>query len=158
MKHEMRGEWASRRVWLDGKELLPGPSQKIWNHSPDGFNWGYGGSGPAQLALAVCFKLTRDRDAAVTLHQLFKRDIVAGLEPHFHIVFDFDLTAKPMWRICDSTPGLLPIASLPAAPKAPAIEVQAAYPAAQPRSDQLQPRRSAQCGPCELDCYHCPDM
>lgn len=25
----------------------------LWNHSPTGFNWGYGGSGPAQLALAL---------------------------------------------------------------------------------------------------------
>ena len=24
------------------------------NHSPTGFSWGYGGSGPAQLALAIC--------------------------------------------------------------------------------------------------------
>ncbi len=31
--------------------LSPEPSQEIINHSPDGFNWGYGGSGPAQLAL-----------------------------------------------------------------------------------------------------------
>lgn len=27
--------------------------QEIRNHSPDGFNWGYAGSGPAQLALAI---------------------------------------------------------------------------------------------------------
>jgi hypothetical protein len=27
--------------------------QDIRNHSPDGFNWGYGGSGPSQLALAI---------------------------------------------------------------------------------------------------------
>jgi hypothetical protein len=26
----------------------------VTNHSPDGFEWGYGGSGPAQLALAMC--------------------------------------------------------------------------------------------------------
>jgi Family of unknown function (DUF6166) len=26
---------------------------EIANHSPDGFEWGYGGSGPAQLALAI---------------------------------------------------------------------------------------------------------
>lgn len=25
----------------------------LFNHSPDGFEWGYGGSGPAQLALAI---------------------------------------------------------------------------------------------------------
>ncbi len=158
MRHVMRGEYASRRVWLDGVELLPGPSQKIWNHSPDGFNWGYGGSGPAQLALAVCFKLTRDRDMAVTLHQAFKRDIIAGLPQDFNIGFEFDLTAKPMWSICACRIGTLPIASLPAPPKALPSGTQAAHPAAQPRSDQVQPLRSAQCGPCELDCYACPDM
>lgn len=26
----------------------------VYNHSPDGFEWGYGGSGPSQLALALC--------------------------------------------------------------------------------------------------------
>lgn len=40
--------------------LVPGyaeyelpPRHDIRNHSPDGFEWGYGGSGPAQLALAL---------------------------------------------------------------------------------------------------------
>lgn len=31
----------------------PRPSQSVINHSPDGFAWGYSGSGPAQLALAI---------------------------------------------------------------------------------------------------------
>ncbi len=30
-----------------------GPRLDLANHSPDGFSWGYGGSGPAQLALAI---------------------------------------------------------------------------------------------------------
>lgn len=30
------------------------PRTDLRNHSPDGFQWGYGGSGPAQLALALC--------------------------------------------------------------------------------------------------------
>lgn len=30
------------------------PRHDLRNHSPDGFEWGYGGSGPAQLALALC--------------------------------------------------------------------------------------------------------
>ena len=39
---------------LQGKKLLlPGESQRLVSHSPDGFNWSYGGSGPAQLALAL---------------------------------------------------------------------------------------------------------
>jgi len=29
------------------------PRNRVRNHSPDGFEWGYGGSGPAQLALAI---------------------------------------------------------------------------------------------------------
>ncbi|MCK4554525.1 hypothetical protein KAU19_06245, partial [Candidatus Parcubacteria bacterium] len=42
-----------RTVWLDGYQLSPKKSQLVINHSPDGFAWGYGGSGPAQLALAI---------------------------------------------------------------------------------------------------------
>lgn len=30
------------------------PRNDVRDHSPDGFQWGYGGSGPAQLALALC--------------------------------------------------------------------------------------------------------
>lgn len=44
MKHHLTGKMETRQVWLDGKELDPAESQKIWNHSPDGFNWGYGGT------------------------------------------------------------------------------------------------------------------
>lgn len=33
------------------KRDLP-PKNNLRNHSPNGFNWGYGGSGPAQLSLA----------------------------------------------------------------------------------------------------------
>lgn len=53
-KINLRGEWASKRVWLNGEILSSSPSLAVAQHSPDGFNWGYGGSGPAQLALAVC--------------------------------------------------------------------------------------------------------
>jgi hypothetical protein len=56
-----------------GKTLLtPEESRKVWNHSPAGFNWGYGGSGPAQLALAILMDFTRDKNLAVQHHQAFK--------------------------------------------------------------------------------------
>jgi len=58
--------------------LDPNPSQKVWNHSPDGFNWGYGGSGPAQLALALLLDVTADKERSVKYHQKFKRAFVAG--------------------------------------------------------------------------------
>lgn len=49
------------------------------NHSPDGFNWGYGGSGPAQLALALLVHATRNPELALSLYQDFKWGIVARL-------------------------------------------------------------------------------
>jgi hypothetical protein len=63
--------------------LDPGPSQKLFNHSPDGFQWGYGGSGPAQLALAILLDVTGDPDLSVRLHQNFKRDKIASLGDRF---------------------------------------------------------------------------
>lgn len=66
-------------VWVNGKALSPAASQKVRNHSPDGFNWGYGGSGPAQLALALLLDALRQRSAAVRWYQQFKREVVALL-------------------------------------------------------------------------------
>lgn len=65
------GEAVSRIVTVSGKQLDPRPSQKVRNHSPDGFNWGYGGSGPAQLALAILLHFMPEEDAQ-TLYQIFK--------------------------------------------------------------------------------------
>lgn len=57
--------------------LSPARSLKIRNHSPTGFEWGYGGSGPAQLALALLLEVTGDRDVAEKLYQDFKFEVVA---------------------------------------------------------------------------------
>lgn len=55
------------------------PRLDLWNHSPSGFEWGYGGSGPAQLALAILADHLRDDVKAVRLHGDFKRTVVADL-------------------------------------------------------------------------------
>lgn len=65
-------------VLKDDKPLSPRRSQNVWNHSPDGFSWGYSGSGPAQLALALLLEET-DRNTAVAVHQSFKSSVIAGL-------------------------------------------------------------------------------
>jgi len=65
-------------VILNGEKLTPTKSQEVWDHSPDGFNWGYGGSGPAQLALAILLELT-DKQVAIDNHQKFKNDIIAEI-------------------------------------------------------------------------------
>lgn len=66
-------------VYKDGAVLYPQPSQEAWNHSPDGFEWGYGGSGPAQLALALLLDVTGDRALSLRLHQTFKWERIAPL-------------------------------------------------------------------------------
>ena len=76
-------------VVVNGEELFPGASQAIINHSPDGFEWGHEGSGPAQLALALLLhhSITPfphpkdqpwDRTAFIKAHyQEFKRQFIA---------------------------------------------------------------------------------
>lgn len=51
----------------------------LHNHSPTGFEWGYPGSGPAQLALAILADHLRDDEQAMNLHQRFKWAVVAEL-------------------------------------------------------------------------------
>lgn len=54
------------------------PRLDLWNHS-FGFNWGYGGSGPAQLALAILADHLGDDRQAVMLYQAFKWAVVAQM-------------------------------------------------------------------------------
>lgn len=62
----------------DPIELSPIPSQELYNHSPDGFQWGYGGSGPAQLALALLLDATGSPEITLAFYQAFKWEKVAG--------------------------------------------------------------------------------
>lgn len=52
------------------------PSPKVFDHSPTGFEWGYLGSGPAQLALALLLDVTGDKAYSVENHQPFKEAFV----------------------------------------------------------------------------------
>lgn len=53
------------------------PRNDLINHSPDGFEWGYGGSGPSQLALALCADALGDDERAKGIYQHFKWQHVA---------------------------------------------------------------------------------
>ena len=66
-------------VTVDGGPL--DPRLDLRNHSPTGFEWGYGGSGPAQLALAALADHLGDDAEALRLYQDFKFAVVAKL-PH----------------------------------------------------------------------------
>lgn len=62
--------------WKKTKDLPP--RTDLRNHSPSGFAWGYGGSGPAQLALAI-LAYEYDDDVAVEHAQTLKWELVANL-------------------------------------------------------------------------------
>ena len=70
------GDISTRRIRIDNELLTPAHSRRIYNHSPDGFNWGHSGSGPAQLALALLLKYL-PIDDAVQYYQAFKQTTVA---------------------------------------------------------------------------------
>lgn len=55
------------------------PLEHHVRHSPDGFNWGYGGSGPSDLARCILIDYFGHPEPAEPLYQDFKFEIVAGL-------------------------------------------------------------------------------
>lgn len=64
----------------DGAERPLDPRFDLRNHSPDGFNWGYGGSGPAQLALALCADVLGNDERVRAVYQRVKFSLVGRLE------------------------------------------------------------------------------
>lgn len=83
-----RRRWGSSCMVENGKTsywLHPLVSQKLRNHSPDGFEWGYGGSGPSQLALAILLDFTRNKKIALRFYQDFKWRFVAGFEEEWEL-------------------------------------------------------------------------
>jgi hypothetical protein len=73
------GQAAQPGVFGNDVRELPA-RQDLYNHSPQGFEWGYEGSGPAQLALAILADYLDDKRAlAGGLYQVFKRAVIAGL-------------------------------------------------------------------------------
>ncbi len=92
------------RVTVNGIRLDPGPSQKIWNHSPTGFEFGYGGSGPAQLALAILYDVTKDRHLSVRHHQRFKWDFIACADKSGFELTEYDVKEWLTKQEVEATP------------------------------------------------------
>lgn len=82
-------------MWLDDVELTPDRSWKVYDHSPDGFMWGYGGSGPAQLALAILLEITTEELARMHYHG-FKRAWVAQLPQGENFERELDVRSVPV--------------------------------------------------------------
>ena len=72
-RYEGRREGYAVIVTVNSRRLDPR------NQSPTGFEWGYGGSGPAQLALAILADHLADDEQAFNLHHRFKWMVIAEL-------------------------------------------------------------------------------
>jgi len=83
------------QVTVDGKRL--NPRHDLRNHSPDGFAWGYGGSGPAQLALAILADCTDD-ETAQKYYQDFKFAVIGVLAQDK----GFELTEAEVKNVLDT--------------------------------------------------------
>jgi hypothetical protein len=57
------------------------PRTDLCNHSPTGFEWGYCGSGPAQLALALCADALGDGRRALAVYQAVDRSLLGMMPP-----------------------------------------------------------------------------
>lgn len=82
------GRLGSEWVTAQAPTLLPHicttPAGQQWRreyicHSPDGFEWGYSGSGPAELAAMILYDLGLDPAVVWRLHQHFKNHFLAPI-------------------------------------------------------------------------------
>jgi len=81
------------------------PLRHVVLHSPTGFNWGYSGSGPADLALSLLCDVLGERPSekqiyhgqfrAYAHHQDFKREFVARWD--FNGGFEIDSQTIASW-------------------------------------------------------------
>lgn len=65
------------------------PRLDLRNHSPSGFSWGYMGSGPSQLALALLANEVSD-EIATEAYMAFKEKVIAKLD----LTKSWQLTSK----------------------------------------------------------------
>lgn len=74
-------------VYVDGNTLDPNPSREIRDYAPD-FEFGYFGSGPSQLALAILYDVTGNKDTSLLYCQDFKQDYIAQFDQNGFILLE----------------------------------------------------------------------
>jgi hypothetical protein len=84
-------------VEREGESRPLDPRFDLRNHSPTGFEWGYGGSGPAQLALALAADVLGDDEKAQDVYQRLKFKLVGGLPEQ-----DWQLSEDRIRSVIDS--------------------------------------------------------
>jgi hypothetical protein len=94
----IHGKVQTREVFIAGLLLDPQDSLEVINHSPDGFAWGYPGSGPSQLALALLMAVGLKKSLAIRLHHDFKNDVIAKIP----MEDDFRMEVKAVRNWCNA--------------------------------------------------------
>jgi hypothetical protein len=74
----LRGNYKTREVYLNERLLTPSIGCQLINKSPDGFAWGYAGSGPSQLALSILVDLF-PAWFALNYYQNFKQVFICNI-------------------------------------------------------------------------------
>lgn len=90
-----------RQYYLCGERLSLKESLKVHEHSPSGFFHGYLGSGPSQLALAVCLKLYPLQVAKAVYHS-FKEEYIAAIpkeKENFAVSFEVPVDPLAYWNM-----------------------------------------------------------
>jgi Family of unknown function (DUF6166) len=73
-------------VTVDGAPLSP--HYDVRQFTKRGFEWTYEGTSPQQLALAILFEHTGDRERAVALSEAFMKDVIANLDNDWRLTDD----------------------------------------------------------------------
>lgn len=114
IKRRRSGTVAAFRVTHDQQLHGIDPRLDLRRHSPTGFEFGYGGSGPAQLALAILADYANETgyglphlagdEVALNTYQSFKREFIARL-PSGHldppVVVSYEIPAGKIKRWLD---------------------------------------------------------
>jgi|WetSurSiteA1Bulk_404760.scaffolds.fasta_scaffold86388_2 hypothetical protein len=78
---------------VDHKRIELEDSLKYVNHSPTGFSWGYGGSGPSQAAYAILLEYTKDSVLSQKLYWQFRNEFVSKWPMDEPVYEDIDMDA-----------------------------------------------------------------
>lgn len=80
-------------VYVNGSLLYLEPSQALYDHGADSFEWSYGGQGPSQLALAILLDYTDDPELSMKHSQQFKWDFIAVAPFEGFVITSMDVDA-----------------------------------------------------------------
>jgi hypothetical protein len=78
----------------DGQCRALDPRHDLRDHSPTGFEWGDGGGGPAQLALALAADVLGNDEVAQAVYQRLKFRLIGVLPPEGWILTEDHLRTE----------------------------------------------------------------